>query len=78
MLGWSAVVVIIGRLESRMQIRTWTRRTAASAAALVAVLALCTTPASANAGSSANTNVVRPPQCAMVLADGESGTKRPV
>ncbi|MFI7130736.1 hypothetical protein ACIBQ1_33950 [Nonomuraea sp. NPDC050153] len=77
MLGCSSVE-ITGRLEMRMQTRTWTRRTAASATALVALLALCTTPASANAASSANTNVVRPPQCAMVLADGESGAKRPV
>lgn len=61
-----------------MQTRTWTRRTAASAAALVTVLSLCTTPASANAGSSTNTNVVRPPQCGMMPADGESGAKRPV
>ncbi|MEV0201443.1 hypothetical protein [Nonomuraea sp. NPDC050691] len=59
-----------------MKTRTWTRRAAAAAAGLVAVLALGVTPAHAD------TVIRKPqqpsPQGAMVLADGESGAKRPV
>ncbi|MFI7706098.1 hypothetical protein [Nonomuraea sp. NPDC049480] len=59
-----------------MKTRTWTRRAAALAAGLAAVLALGITPADA-------ATVIRKPQApspqgAMVLADGESGLKRPV
>ncbi|MEV0994028.1 hypothetical protein [Nonomuraea sp. NPDC050202] len=63
-----------------MQFRTRTRRAAAATAALVAVLALGASPARADGASDPCTdaNVVRTPQSAMVLADGESGAKRPV
>ncbi|MFC5834690.1 hypothetical protein [Nonomuraea insulae] len=63
-----------------MRTRTWTRRVAASAAGLVAVLALGTVPAQADGVPTPSTDatVVRTPQGAMVLADGESGGKRPV
>ncbi|MEQ4722592.1 hypothetical protein [Nonomuraea sp. B19D2] len=60
-----------------MKTRTWTRRAAASAAGLAAVLALGITPAHAD-------TVIRkpqqpsPPQGTMVLVDGESVGKRPV
>ncbi|MET8866292.1 hypothetical protein ABZW11_25435 [Nonomuraea sp. NPDC004580] len=62
-----------------MRTRPWARRTAASAATLVAVLALTTAPAqAANPSDCAQAaTVVRTPQV-MVLADGESGTKRPL
>ncbi|MEV0151973.1 MULTISPECIES: hypothetical protein [unclassified Nonomuraea] len=59
-----------------MKTRTWTRRAAASAAGLVAVLALGIAPAHAD------TVIRKPqnpsPQGVTVLADGESGAKRPV
>ncbi|MFI6737192.1 hypothetical protein ACIBI9_30060 [Nonomuraea sp. NPDC050451] len=59
-----------------MKTRTWTRRAAASAAGMAAVLVLGITPAHAD------TVIRKPqqpsPQGAMVLADGESGAKRPV
>jgi hypothetical protein len=59
-----------------MKTRTWTRRAAALAAGLAAALALGITPAHAD------TVIRKPqepsPQGAMVLADGESGLKRPV
>ncbi|MEV0233961.1 hypothetical protein [Nonomuraea sp. NPDC050786] len=59
-----------------MKTRTWTRRAAASAVGMAAVLALGITPAHAD-------TVIRKPQnpsppATMVLADGESGAKRPV
>ncbi|MBB5781527.1 hypothetical protein [Nonomuraea jabiensis] len=59
-----------------MKTRTWIRRAAASAAGLVAMLALGITPVHAD------TVIRKPqepsPQGAMVPADGESGGKRPV
>ncbi|MGW3342451.1 hypothetical protein ACWDA3_04045 [Nonomuraea rubra] len=75
-----------------MMFRTRTRRAAAATGALLAVLALGASPAQADGASGpcgdANVvrtpqnvtaaTVVRTPQKAMVLADGESGTKRPV
>ncbi|MCA2230093.1 hypothetical protein [Nonomuraea aurantiaca] len=58
-----------------MKTRTWTRR-AASVVGLAAVLALGIAPAHAD------TVIRKPqqpsPQGAIVLADGESGAKRPV
>ncbi|WP_043622929.1 hypothetical protein [Nonomuraea candida] len=63
-----------------MKTRSWIHRASASAAALVAVLALGTVPAQADDGPCASTDatVVRTPQGVTVLADGESGTKRPL
>jgi hypothetical protein len=67
-----------------MKTGTLPRRTAASIGTLIAVMALCTAPAQADDGSSPcdvtynAATVVRTPQSARVLADGESGTKRPV
>ncbi|MEV0620134.1 hypothetical protein AB0I81_42915 [Nonomuraea sp. NPDC050404] len=56
------------------------RRALACAAGLVALMALGAVPAQADSPScpSLAANVVRTPQGAMVLADGESGAKRPV
>jgi hypothetical protein len=63
-----------------MKTRTSIRRVATSAAGLAAALALVSSPAHAAGGPSpsTDTNVIRSPQVVMVLADGESGCKRPV
>ncbi|TMR97205.1 hypothetical protein [Nonomuraea basaltis] len=63
-----------------MKTRISIRRAAASAAGLAAALALGTAPAHADGGPppSTDANVIRSPQVVMVLADGESGSKRPV
>ncbi|MEV0381289.1 hypothetical protein [Nonomuraea sp. NPDC050643] len=63
-----------------MNTRTWIRRAAAASAAMVAVLALGVTPVHADSPSCSSlaANVIRTPQSAFVLADGESGAKRPV
>ncbi|MCP2359262.1 hypothetical protein HD597_006282 [Nonomuraea thailandensis] len=63
-----------------MKFRTRTRRAAAATGALLAVLALGASPARADGASDpcSDATVVRTPQLAMVLADGESGTKRPL
>ncbi|MGW0805839.1 hypothetical protein [Nonomuraea sp. NPDC002799] len=62
-----------------MKTRTWIRRATASAAGLAAVLALSTAPAQADDTSPCtDATVVRTPQAALVLADGDSGGKRPV
>jgi hypothetical protein len=63
-----------------MKVPTWTRRAAAPLAGLTVVLAMGAVPAQAADSSSpcADATVVRTPQAAMVLADGDSGGKRPV
>ncbi|GAA2206914.1 hypothetical protein GCM10009850_023720 [Nonomuraea monospora] len=62
-----------------MKVRTRTRRAAAAAAALGAVLVLNPAPAQAGASDPCKAaTVVRTPQFSGVLADGESGAKRPV
>ncbi|UBU09978.1 hypothetical protein [Nonomuraea gerenzanensis] len=59
-----------------MRTRTRTVRAGASIAALAAVLTLGAVPAQADGASA--TNVIRKPQLTMVLADGDTGGKRPV
>ncbi|MCF6472882.1 hypothetical protein FAF44_31475 [Nonomuraea sp. MG754425] len=63
-----------------MQPRSWTHRAAAASAALAAVLALGAAPAQADPSTDPATDatVVRTPQTARVLADGDTGGKRPV
>ncbi|GAA3820140.1 hypothetical protein GCM10022226_45670 [Sphaerisporangium flaviroseum] len=62
-----------------MNTRTLTRCGAALVAGLAAVLSLGTVPAHADGPpSSTDATVVRTPQVVMVLADGDSGGKRPV
>ena len=61
-----------------MKIQGWTRRATASMIGLAAVLALGIAPAQSDGAPATATNVIREPQTVTVLADGESGLKRPV
>ncbi|MFC4113282.1 hypothetical protein [Nonomuraea zeae] len=63
-----------------MNAPTWTRRVAAPIVGLTVVLAVGAVPAQADDPSSpcSDATVVRTPQSAVVLADGDSGGKRPV
>ncbi|MET8986561.1 hypothetical protein ACFYUK_24090 [Nonomuraea wenchangensis] len=61
-----------------MTIRTWTRCAAACAAAL-ALSTVPAAPAGADDGCAGTAaTVVRTPQVGLVLADGDTGYKRPV